>query len=98
MKKIELHLSLYQWSLPVASCSTLARARRPEIFNLCRLEWFILCLEIQKLSEYSPSMKLDDYSFELHKERVDKWTLLKSELKVSYLSVVSECVDTWKGG
>ena len=27
---------------------------------------------IQKLSEYLPSMKLDDYSFELHQERVDK--------------------------
>ena len=27
---------------------------------------------IQKFSEYLPSMKLDDYSFELHQERVDK--------------------------
>ena len=27
---------------------------------------------IQKLSEYLPSMKLDDYSFKLHQERVDK--------------------------
>ena len=26
----------------------------------------------QKLSEYLPSIKLDDYSFELHQERVDK--------------------------
>ena len=27
---------------------------------------------ILKLSEYLPSMKLDDYSFELHQDRVDK--------------------------
>ena len=27
---------------------------------------------VQKLSEYLPSMKLDNYSFELHQERVDK--------------------------
>ena len=29
-------------------------------------------IRIQNLSEYLPSMKLDDYSFELHQERVDK--------------------------
>ena len=32
----------------------------------------INALEIQKLSEYLPSTKLDDYSFELHQESVDK--------------------------
>ena len=48
--------------------------------------------EIQKLSEYSPSLKLDGYSFKLCQERVDKWEItevskifmvLKSELIVS---------------
>ena len=29
-------------------------------------------IEIQKLNEYLPSMKLDGHSFELHQERVDK--------------------------
>ena len=68
-------------------------------------EFSILSPKMQKLSKYLPSMKLDDYSFELHQECVDKWDswitkasdaiiILKSEL----LSVVSECVDKWKGG
>ena len=30
------------------------------------------CKPIQKLSEYLPSMKLDDDSFELNQEHVDK--------------------------
>ena len=63
--------------------------------------WLLLHLgKIQKLSEYLPSMKLDDYSFKLHQKRVDKWGRTKQSvhLKVSYLPVVSEHVDKWKGG
>ena len=50
---------------------------------------------MQKLSEYLPSMNLDDYSFKLHQERVDKChtqcsyhhvlTLLKSNSLLSML-------------
>ena len=51
-------------------------------------------------------MKLDDYSFELRQERVEKWETVgkpkqvrqSSYLEVSYLSVVSERVDKWRGG
>ena len=31
-----------------------------------------ICMGIQKLSEYLPSMKVDGYSIELHQELVDK--------------------------
>ena len=42
------------------------------MFILVIAAFFLERIQMQKLSEYLPSMKLDGYSFELYQERVDK--------------------------
>ena len=57
--------------------------------------------EIQKLSEYLTTMKLDGYLFELCQKHMDKGETVEklrharllSYLKVSYLSLVPKSVD-----
>ena len=43
------------------------------MFILVIAAFFLERIQMQKLSEYLPSMKLDGYSFELCQECVDKW-------------------------
>ena len=43
------------------------------MFIIVIAAFFLERIQMQKLSEYLPSMKLDGYSFELYQERVDKW-------------------------